>query len=359
MAAEDEGRTEEPSETRLQKAREEGRVAKSQEIGSSLVLLLCVIVLVIMGKFIFSQCLQVYRFFFERVNDKNISYTSYLWAFFSFFLKIIIPIGIVSIIAGVLANIIQNKGFIYSWKPITPKFSNIVPKFGEYFRKTLFSGKGLFNIAKSIGKVALIILVAYINIKADLFVLIEIIRNGQILAAVGKIAWMAVKILLIVAVLFLIISIPDYFVQKKEFMESMKMTKQEQKQEYKELEGDPVMKSRLIQMQRQMLARDIRKAVAESDVVIANPTHFAVALKYDPVVDKPPVVTAEGVDNQALYMRRLAKENDIPVVENRPLARLLYTELEVGDIIPNEYIRAVSSVYAYIMKETGKDFINN
>lgn len=258
------------------------------------------------------------------------------------------PIGIVAIVAGFMANIIQNRGFLFSWKPIEPKFTNIVPKFGDYFRKTLFSGKGLFNLAKSIGKVTIIIVIAYFLIRKDLFVIIEIIRNGQLLVALGKIAKMAVQLLLIVSIIFLAISIPDYFVNRREFLDSMKMTKQEVKQEYKELEGDPVMKSRLTQMQREILSRDIPKAVKESDVVIANPTHYAVALKYNPATDDPPSVTAQGTDEKALYIRRIAEENDVPVVQNRPLARLLYTETKVGDIIPTQYIRAVTIVYANI-----------
>ena len=126
------------------------------------------------------------------------------------------------------------------------------------------------------------------------------------------------------------------------------MTKQEVKQEYKEMEGDPEVKSHLENAQRQLLQRNIPKAVAESDVVITNPTHFAVSLKYDSSRFDSPQITAKGADEVAFRIRTIAKENDVPIVENRPLARSLYAETEVGDIIPDKYIKAIVSVYAQI-----------
>jgi flagellar biosynthetic protein FlhB len=134
-------------------------------------------------------------------------------------------------------------------------------------------------------------------------------------------------------------------------MEEMKMTKQEVKEEYKEMEGDPEVKSKLQQMQRQLLSQNVRKAVAESDVVIANPTHFAVALKYDSSTsDSAPIMNAKGEDNQALLIRRIAEENSVPVVENRPVARELYTNVEVGDIIPEVYFTVLAEIYSHLEK---------
>lgn len=350
MAAEDEGRTEEPSEYKLEKARKEGRVAKSQEISASLVLLFSVLLLVFLAKFIFSQCLEIYKFYFTRCASPDLSDKGLYTAFISFFLKIVLPVTCVGILAGIVGNLIQTKGLIFSWKPIQPKFNNILPHFGEYFKKTLFSAKGLFNIAKSFAKVILIIVIGYVCIKKDVFVIIQIIDNGQILEAVAKIGKMAAKLLIIISVLFLIISIPDFFIQKHEFKESMKMTKQEVKEEYKELEGDPEVKSRLKQMQQNLLKMNIPKAVKEADVVIANPTHYAVSLKYEQTDDySAPQITSKGEDSTALYIRRLAEENNVPVVENRPVARELYTNLEVGDIIPEKYYRVISEIYSQIM----------
>ena len=352
MAAEDEGRTEEPSEHRLEQARKEGRVAKSQDIASALILLLGVVVLIFMSKWLLSQCINIFNFYFSRAHEPDVRDANLMSAFLVNYFEMLAPVGVVAVIAALISNIVQNRGFIFSTKPIEPNFSKITPKFGEYFRKTIFSGKGIFNIAKSFLKVFIIIFVGYITIRRNVFTLVEIVSNGQILSAVGKIASIAAQILVIVAVLFLILSIPDYFVQRREHRESMKMTKQEVKQEYKELEGDPEVKGRLQQMQRQLLSQNIPKAVAEADVVITNPTHFAVVLKYEQQKDEAPRVTAKGEDQTALYIRRLATENDIPIREDRPLARLLYTDVEIGAIIPDKYWKAISVVYSHILNNS-------
>ena len=348
MAAEDEGRTEQPSEYKLEKARKEGRVAKSQEISGALVLLLCVVTIVFLSKWLFTEIVTIFKFFFTQCSTYDVKNPTFLPAFFNVFIKCVLPVGLISAVSSIAANIIQTRGFIFSLKPIEPKFSKIVPKFGEYLKKTVFSLKGLFNVAKSFLKVGIIIFVAYLYIRKDLFVLIDIIDNGDVSGALGQVARMAAQILITVAVLFLVLSIPDYFVQRHDFMEEMKMTKQEVKEEYKEMEGDPEVKSKLQQMQRQLLSQNIRQAVSESDVVIANPT--AVALKYDNAIAESPVVNAKGEDSTALLIRRIAEENDIPVVENRPMARELYTNVEVGAIIPEIYYNTIAVIYAHLEK---------
>ncbi len=354
MAAEDEGRTEEPSEYRLEQARKEGRVAKSQDISSALILLLAILVLIFLGKWFLSKCLNIFNFYFSRAHSPDVTDANLMSAFLYNYFEMLLPVGAVAVIAAIISNIVQNKGFIFSTKPLEPNFNKITPKFGEYFRKTIFSGKGLFNIAKSFIKVFIIIFVGYITIRRNIFTLIEIVSNGQILSAVGKIASIAAQILIIVAVLFLLLSIPDYFVQRHEHRESLKMTKQEVKQEYKEMEGDPEVKARLQQMQRQLLAQNIPKAVAEADVVITNPTHFAVVLKYEEEKNEAPVVTAKGEDQTALYIKQLARDNNIPIREDRPLARGLYTDVQIGAIIPVGYIGIIAEIYSHLDKFRNK-----
>lgn len=350
MAAEDEGRTEEPSEYKLEKARKEGRVAKSQEISGALTLLVSVVMLIFLSKNIFIELKNMITFYFNSCSNPDVKNPALVANFYNFFLKCILPVGIVSAFAAIIANIVQTKGFIFTLKPIQPKFSKILPKFGEYFKKTIFSPKGLFNIFKSLFKVVIIIFVGYIYIKSDIFDLIKIISNGQIGQALVMIAKMGAQILITVAIIFLILSIPDYFVQKRDFMNEMKMTKQEQKEEYKEMEGDPEVKSKLKQMQQELLQRNIPKAVAESDVVITNPTHFAVALKYDTSVADSPIVNAKGADEVAQRIKAIARENDVPIVENRPVARELYTNVELGDIIPEIYYSTIAVIYSHLEK---------
>lgn len=354
MAAEDEGRTEEPSEYKLEKARKEGRVAKSAEVSSSLVLLFSVLVLLFFGKTILNDLITAFKYYFNVAAEGDYKNPSVVYYFFYILLKCLIPVGVVTLIAGIMGNIVQTKGIVFSLKPIEPKFSKIVPKLGEYFKKTIFSGKGLFNIAKSILKIVIIAVVGYIFIKKNIPELIQVINNGQINVAISKIAKMCAQLLIVVSVIFLLLSIPDYFVMKREFMEEMKMTKQEVKEEYKEIEGDPEVKGRLKQMQQQLLSQNIRQAVAESDVVITNPTHFAVALKYDQEKTDSPMVNAKGQDEIAQTIKSIAKENNVPIVENRPIARELYTNLQVGDIIPQIYFNVIATIYSQLDKFKNK-----
>lgn len=353
FAAEDEGRTEEPSQEKLRKAREEGRVAKSQDLTSSVVFLFSLITMIFMSRQILRGCAEVYRFFFDRINDP-VNSPSFVYIFFRSLVTLVLPITIVGVLAGVITNIAQNKGFIFAPKAISPKFSNIIPKFGQYFKKTIFSLKGVFNIIKSIGKVAIIVIISYFLIRKNIDDILMTLQNGNIFGCLVKVSAVAAKLLVIAAVLFLVISIPDYVVNKQEFMESMKMSKYEQKQEYKEMEGDPEIKSRLMQAQKQLLQQNMPKAVAEADVLITNPTHFSVAVKYDKSVNDSPLVTAKGEDYVALQMRRIADENGVPRIENRPLARGLYTDTEVGDIIPEEYIPILVNIYVEISKYDSK-----
>ena len=277
-SAEDEGRTEDPSEHKLRKAREEGRIPKSQELTGGLVLLLPVLTLILLAPWLLRGFVQVIRFYMERCTTASITDGELLMEFLYAMVRMVLPIAATAIVAGITANVIQNKGFIFTTKTIEPKMSKILPKFGEYFKKTLFSFEGAFNVVKSIVKVAVIFIAAYLLIRSETRQLISLM-NTNFWDGVVFIAETTAKLLIITSIIFIIIAIPDYIVQKKQFMESMKMTKQEVKQEYKELEGDPLVKGRLRQYMHEMLRRNIPAAVAKSDVVITNPTHYAVAIQ--------------------------------------------------------------------------------
>lgn len=352
-SAEEEGRTEEPSEHKLQKAREEGRVPKSQEITGALVLLLPAITLVITAPWLFRNCVQIVRFYFEKCQSPNIADPALLAAFYNYFIKMLLPLFLTAIVAGVAGNMIQTKGFLFSTKPIEPKFSKILPKFGEYFKKTLFSFEGAFNIVKSIGKVTIIVIVAYLIISSELKNLLAM-SNVNMWKGVVFVAGLTAKLLIIAAGIFLIISIPDYLVQRRQFMESMKMTKQEVKEEYKELEGDPLVKSRLRRRMNEMLRQSMPKMVAEADVIITNPTHFACAIQYDKATMQGPVLTAKGADSLAQRIKAIARENDVPIVENRPLARAIYEEVEVGKMIPEQYYQTLAVILAKVYTMNAK-----
>ena len=202
FAAEDEGRTEEPSEYKIRKAREEGRVAKSQELSASLVMLVTIIVLIIAAPYFWNLCEETLIFYFTHINEKEMFQARFFQHFLISLAKMVLPLAICGAAAGIIANIVQNKGFIFSTKPITPQFSKITPKIGQYLKKTLFSFEGGFNVAKSFIKVGIVFFVAYIIIRSSCFeivnyqdsdgkpkiVILSLIRGGNLLKSIGLIA---------------------------------------------------------------------------------------------------------------------------------------------------------------------------
>ncbi|GMO68253.1 MAG: flagellar biosynthesis protein FlhB [Treponemataceae bacterium] len=351
-AADDEGRTEEPSEHKKQKAREEGRVAKSQELSGALVMLFPVIVLIILAPYIFRNCIDLMRFYFLRCTTAEFMDTSVIYGFFYYFLRIVVPLCATAVVSAIAANVIQTRGLIFSTKPIEFNFSKVAPKFGQYLKKTIFSPEGAFNVAKSILKVILIFIIAYAIIKSDIEQLVSLL-NVSLWTGITHISGMTAKLLVICALFFLVISIPDYLVQRYQFMQTLKMTKQEVKEEYKQMEGDPRVKARLRQYMQELLRQSMPASVAAADVVITNPTHFAVAIQYDQTKMQGPMVTAKGQDELAQRIKAIARENEVPIVENKPLARALYAEVDIGEIIPENYYQALAVILANVYNMRG------
>ncbi|MDR1785457.1 MAG: flagellar biosynthesis protein FlhB [Spirochaetaceae bacterium] len=353
FAAEDEGRTEEPTEFKLRKAREEGRIPKSQELAGALILLFPVIVLAMMAPSILRDCVDLFRYYFERSAAAKVTDTGIAQGFFYYFVKMILPVVIAAVVSAIAANLIQTRGFLFTTKPITPDFSRIIPNFPRYFARSLFSFEGAFNLLKSLAKVAVTLGAAYVILRGDWERLLSLSTTG-LWNGVSHVAGMTARLLITAAVIFLAISIPDYIVQRRQFMESMKMTKQEVKDEYKELEGDPFTKRRIRQSVRELMSRNMPQNVAQSDVVITNPTHFAVALKFDQRTMPAPQVMAKGQDAAALRIKEIARQNNIPIEENKPLARALYAELDVGDFIPEKYFTILSIIFGKIYNLKGR-----
>jgi len=347
FAAEDEGRTEDPTEFKIRKAREEGRVAKSQELNGALILLLPLLSLIAFAPWMLKTFMEMIRFFYERCTTSDPFDSVLVAVFFRYFVLLALPVTLTALISGIVSNVIQNGGFIYSLKPITPQFSKIAPNFARFFSRALFSAEGLFNLAKSLGKVAAIVLVAYTTIKGEIPKLVSILDAGLV-SSFFFIASMASRILLSAALVFLLISIPDYLFQRKQFIESLKMTKQEIKEEYKQMEGDPLVKSRLRQRMRELLSQNMAVNVPKADVIITNPTHYAVAMQWDKTTMRAPMLTAKGADQLALRIKQIARDANVPIVENKPLARALYAEVEIGDIIPDEYYQALAVILAKV-----------
>lgn len=349
FAAEDEGRTEEPSEYKIRKAREEGRVAKSQELIGALGLLLPTLTLIFLGPSMFKTSLEMIRFFFTRLNETdNLLNGTFFVVFLTYFARLALPIIAVAMLSGIIANLVQT-GFLFTTKPLVPKFSKIVPRFGQYFQRTLFSVEGLFNFAKSVTKIAIIGVVSYIVISSKIQQLARL-QTATLWTGFTTVAGLTAQLLIIAALLLLGLSIPDYLFQRWQYMESLKMTKQEVKEERKMYEGDPLVKSRLRQRMRELLSRNMAANVPKADVVITNPTHFAVALEWNKDTMPAPMVTAKGADEVAQRIKAIANEHGVPIVENKPLARALYAEVEIGDIIPETYYQAIATVLAHVYK---------
>jgi flagellar biosynthetic protein FlhB len=353
FAAEDEGRTEEPSETKIRKAREEGRVAKSQELIGAIGLLFPAVTLLLLGSYLAGTMRDMLVYYLGLVGKTDIVRDPgpVAAAFFSYFARLTVPLAAVAVVGAFFSNVLQV-GFVFSMKPITPDFSKVVPRLGQYFRRTLFSGEGLFNFAKSVIKIAIIGVLAFLTIQGE-FDKLRRLFEGPFWPSATFIFSLTMRLVIEVAAAMLALSIPDYIFQRRQYMESLKMSKEEVKEERKMQEGDPLVKSRMRERMRELLSRNMAANVPKADVVITNPTHFAVALEWDRDRMAAPIVTAKGADEVAQRIKRIAAEAGVPLVENRPLARALYAEVEIGDAIPEKYYQAIAAVLAHVYAQDG------
>jgi flagellar biosynthetic protein FlhB len=353
FAAEDEGRTEEPTEYKIRKAREEGKVAKSQEVSGALVLLFPVVALAIISPYLLATTVEMVSFFFGMAAEIDVTKDSQIMpAFYSYFIRLTWPIATVAVISAILGNLVQV-GFLFSTKPITPDLQKIVPKFGKFLQRSFFSAEAGFNLAKSIFKIVVIALIGYLNVRAEIGKIANMV-NAPFLQAFGLISQVAFRILVEVAVALLILAIPDYLFQRRQHLESLKMSRQEVKEERKMFEGDPLVKSRLRERMRELLSRNMMENVPEADVVVTNPTHYAVALQWERETMDAPTVTAKGQDRIAERIKEVAREADVPVVENKPFARALFAEVEIGDSIPEKYYEVMALILAEVYRLAGK-----
>jgi len=342
FAAEDEGRIFDPTEATYRRAREEGRVAKSQELISALGLLLPALAIIFLAPWMFRNCVEMLKFFFTRINEMDPFDRFTVGIFFNYYLRLALPVLFVGIAAAVFSNFVQV-GLFFSTKPLEFDLSKVLPKFGRYFQRTLFSVEGLVNFMKSIAKMGVIGAVAYFIISSKFNELANL-QTAGLWAGVTLVATLTAQLLVITALLLLFISIPDIIFQRWQFKESLKMTREARKEELKQDEGDQDMRHRLRNRYREMLSRNMISAVPNADVVITNPTHYSVALEFDAARMDAPTVVAKGEDELAMKIREVAKENNVPVVSHPPLTRTLYQETEVGDQIPIRYWNVVALV---------------
>jgi len=340
------GKTEQPTEHKLSRLREEGQVVKSQELISALGLFLPALLLLFLAPSMLRTCVEMIRFFLTRAVEMDPAKDAVIaLAFLRYFAVLVWPILTVAVIAALLSNVMQV-GFLFTAKPLVPNFSRTLPRLGQYFRR-IFSIDGFFNFFKSIIKIVIIGVVAFVLIYSEYKKLLNL-QKLTIFMGLSLVASIAIKMLLIAALLMLILSIPDYLFQRWRFRERNKMTRYEIKEEMKMYEADPQVQARIRSRFRDLLRQNLSAAVPKADVVITNPTHLAIALQYEQRSMPGPMVVAIGADEMAARIRNIAQEFEVPLVENKSLAWALYRETNVGDIIPVAYWNTVALILSKV-----------
>ena len=341
-------KTEEPSERKISKAKEEGDVAISQDAKSFIMLLGMLFVVWLLLPLMFKWFYYLGIKFIENAGQIEVTPGNFLLIFKNSALglfKILSLPFIIFMVLGVVASLSQT-GFIYAPKKLEPKWDKLnifaaLPNFIN-MKKIVESLKGIIKIVV-ISFIAILVVKPYVK-KAELLPGLDTI---SILSFIHKVV---VLLLFTVVCGVLIIAAADYLYQRYSHLKKLRMTKQEVKEEYKQMEGDPLVKSRIRQIRNERARHRMMEAVPRSDVVIVNPTHYAVALEYKMDKMDAPVVTAKGMDNIALRIKAIAEENEIPIVEDPPLARALFASTEIDQMIPEEHFKAVAEVIGYVMQ---------
>lgn len=351
-------KTEEPTQKKLDDARDEGQVAKSREIANGLGLLALFLVLKLWIGTMGRQFLESFDMVYARIPDicKLRGGTSpagdiatLLRIIMLRLLLIILPVFLVGVIVAFVSDLVQVK-WHPTTKPLKPKGSKLNPING--FKK-IFSAQSLVELVKSIAKIFLIAYVTYSYIK-DKQPLLFSLYDMPMMQSVNLIGNTVINLGIRISAIYMIIAALDFAYQKYKFNKDMKMTKQEIKEEYKNSEGDPEIKGKIKQRMREASQRRMMQSVPQADVVITNPTHYAVAVKYDPETAPAPIVVAKGADFVAQKIKEIARENDVQIVEDKPLARMLYANVDIDDQVPPELYQAVAEVLAFVYHAQGK-----
>ena len=349
-------KTEEPTAKRLQDARKEGQVAKSQELVSGAMLFSLFIAIKLFGGYIANSFIKVfYRNYgyisTYAVEKPEVGYMSSMFGRAMLdILLMVLPIFAFSILVAVLLNIFQVKWKVTS-KPLKPKFSRLNPVSG--FKK-IISPEKLFELVKAVAKIAIIFWVAYSTLMDEIDKL-KILYDLSLMQAVLYISNFVINMGIKISAVYLIIGLADFIYQKLKFKKDMKMSKQEVKDEYKQQEGDPQVKGKIKSKMRETSMRRMMQKMPDADVVITNPTHFACAIQYDKEKASAPVLIAKGADHLAQKLKDIAKEHNVPIVENKPLARMLYYNVEVDAEIPQELYQMTAEVLAYVYQLKNKN----
>lgn len=349
-------KTEPATSKKLNDARSEGQVCKSKEIEMAIALVAMFLMLRVVLPFIGTNFLQVFFDIYQKIPETvsmrefdSTAVMGYMQYAVLTSLKIVAPFFVVGFAVAFIVNLIQVKWKV-STKPLKPRLDKFNPINGF---KRIFSKDSLFELLKSIVKIAMIGIIAYTSLRSrlnDIFLFLNVPLNQ----AIAEMGTLILDVGLRISLVYCIIGAADYVYQKHKFSEDMKMTKQEVKDEMKNSEGDPQVKGQQRARMREASQRRMMQAVPQADVVITNPTHYAVALKYDSGTGTAPVLVAKGADFVAQKIKEIAKENRVEIVESKPLARMIYTNVEVGREIPPELYQAVAEILAAVYRAQGR-----
>jgi len=345
--ADDLEKTEEPTSKKIEDARKEGNVAKSMEFSGFVVLFISALIIIFYLKYVSIDLEKYFAFIASLIGrelTKNLVYQIVIKSFLAFII-ILAPIMFTIMISGVLANVFQT-GFLFTTKPIMPKLEKINPIKGL---KRIFSAKTIIEGIKMTLKVAVAFGVGYYLFLGFL----NEIPKLALMTIFEQIRWFSQKAIILIfsmMAVFLVFALIDFIYQRYSYKKSLRMSKQEIKDEFKQTEGNPEIKAKIRQLQREMSKKRMMAEVPKADVVITNPTHYAVAIRYDKEKEEAPRVIAKGIDNLALKIKEIAREAGVMIVENRPLARELYKSVEIEEIIPPKLYQAVAEVLAFVYK---------
>jgi flagellar biosynthetic protein FlhB len=341
-------RTERPTAKKRRETREKGRVAKSREVSTYLVLIAGIAILYFAGSYMVTEMAFLMKTTLVQAADLRIEGADLLPLLRRTIIvlaKVLTPILLVVTLAGVLGNFIQV-GFLVSWEPLKPDLSKLNPLKGI---QRLISLRSLTEIVKFVVKLLLVGIVLYTAIRKEIPFIMPL--ADQSLQAIGIYIFKTIfRIMLRTSWVLLLLAILDYAYQRWEFEKGLKMTRQEIKDEYKQSEGDPLVKSRIRRIQREWARRRMMEAVPQADVVITNPVQLAVALGYKNETMVAPEVLAKGAGAVAERIREIARTHGVPIVENKPLTRALFRQVDVGRQIPAALYKTVAEVLAYVYR---------
>lgn len=342
-------KTEKATPKKRQDSRKKGQVLKSADVTSAIVLLAVFLFLFFSAGFLRTEIFSFFTVTFTKyMLMETLTIETAVEIYKDLLMEmamILLPIMAVAVVAAIAANFFQF-GLLFTTEPLKFDLKKIDPIKGL---KRIFSLKAIIELLKSILKISFIgsvtTLILWMNLEQVLSLSFK--TAWDTLSTVG---WLTGMMGIAASVVLLFIAVLDFFYQRFDYEKNLKMSKQDIKDEHKNSEGDPIIKSRIRQRQREMAMRRMMQEVPTADVVITNPTHFAIALKYDDTSMDAPIVVAKGADFVAQKIKMIAKENDVVMVENRPLARSMYDQVEIGQRIPDDFFKAVAEVLAYVYR---------